>query len=372
MRLLSRYIQRHIWPPALLAALVICFLVIAGAIREQLDVLFTELPIAQITLGDISRISLYAVPSLVAYIVPITFLMGIMLAFGRLAQNSEITAMKAAGIPLKRLVWPVVLVGALLSGVCFLAQDQGRPWAYRQLTRLLKSDIPLRLTIDMLPTGVMHAYGDWRVYIGKNEGGTLQDIALLQPLPGGRATAFYAKEARLDKKPTGETVLVMRNGVYIQPNKGALGVTRVEFQELEKSVPHLPQGKTDRAYEGMPLTQLLQEEGRLNLLFKETAALPVARELRSLRLEVTDRLSFSLMCLAVSLVAAPIGARTRRSGRSYTFAWGFFIIASYFILRKALEVEALLPLSACILIGQIPNLILGAFGTLLTWRVDRI
>ena len=135
----------------LLGSVVISFVVITGAIQEEIKELIKDVPIAQFTVWDISKVSFFALPTMVGFIFPITFLLGILLTFGRMAHNSEIIAMKAAGIPMSRIVVPIVLAGLALSGLCFFIQDRGQPWAYRQLSRLLNSDLPLRISLDMLP-----------------------------------------------------------------------------------------------------------------------------------------------------------------------------------------------------------------------------
>lgn len=371
MSLLSRYILAQIWIPALLASVVTSFMVIAGAIRQQLVALFRELPIAQVTLADISWISVYALPTLVGYIFPVTFLMGIMLAFGRMAQHGEITAMKAAGIPLKRAVLPVILTGAVLSAICFLAQDQGRPWAYRRMMQLVHSDLPLRVTLDMLPKGVMHEYGSWRVYIGGSDAdGTLHNIVVLQPLADGNANALYADSARVTKE-NGATQLQIEHGYFIQPEEN--GVVPIStFERGTRLIPALSARDIPSERKMKTLRTLLSEHKTLTADYERTKADPLARELRKVRIEISDRLSFPLMCLAVSLVGAPIGARTRRAGRSFAFASGFVIIVLYFVFRKILEPSHLRILLATAALGQVPNLILAAAGAALIWRVDRV
>ena len=100
MKLVSRYTLRQIGVPALLAAVVIGFFIVGGTVRNQMGELIELIPADQVRVLDVSRISFYALPTLAGYIIPITFLMGIMFAFSRMAQHSEMTAMKAAGIPL--------------------------------------------------------------------------------------------------------------------------------------------------------------------------------------------------------------------------------------------------------------------------------
>lgn len=369
MKIFTRYILRQIWVPALLAATVISFLAVAGGVQDQLTALMDSAPISQITLSDISQISILILPTLVALIVPVTYLLGIMVTFGRMAQSNELTALKAAGVPLRKAVGPVIALGLFLSGFTFLVQDQAQPWANRKLSDLLTSDLPLRVTLDMLPTGVMHSYGNWRVYLGgKDDDGTLRDIVVLQPHDDGGADAFYAESAQVVKEG-GAHYIVLRDG-YLIPSDEA---RKTSFQTLKHKIPPLATRAPLTSRESMSLVELLAENVRTGKIYTETRAIPVMVELRKLRLEIGERLAFPLMCLAVSLVAAPLGARTPpRSGRTYTFAIGFLIVGGYFVLRKVAEPPWLPDLPSAILIAQIPNFVLSTIGLAFLIRVDRV
>ena len=371
MSLLSRYILRQIWKPALLASVLISFIMVASAIRAQVQSLAKSSPLAQITLTDISWISIYALPTLVGFIFPVTFLLGIMLTFGQMARHNETDAMKAAGISLKRAVLPVLGAGIVLSAVCFVVQDRGQSWAYDRMMQLVRSDLPMRVTIDMLPKGVMHEYAGWQVYIGSSdEAGVLHDIVVLQPEADGRAAAFYADSAAVSKE-NGTVTLTMRHGYYIRPEEQGQ-IPRVAFDTLTKTVPGLSGREEGATRKGMTLAGLIDEEKRNTETFLKGKTVKMSRELYQQRNEIAKRLSFPLMCLVVGLMAAPLGARSKKSGRSFTFASSFAIILIYYTLRKAVEPPLLVPLYVAVLLAQIPNLLLLATGTILMWRVDRV
>lgn len=365
MTILTRYTLRQIWIPALMAAVIISFVVLLGTIGEELQFLLEKLPIAQITVFDVSRISLYSLPSLAGYIVPVTFLLGIMLTFGQMAQTSELTAAKAAGIPLRRLVIPIVATGAAVSAACFLLLDQGQPLAFQRLSSLLGSEMPLRVSLNTVPTGVMHQYGDWRVYIGSRDADmTLHNVIVLQD-KGDNIHAHYAKSAKVIEEG-GVGRLEMRDVWPIQEDHMTFYV-----ESSRITLPKMSTFELDEQLRGWNLARLLGEESRLHELAKD-GNFKTLKTLADMRREIGDRLSFPLMCLAVSIVGAPVGARARRHGRSSTFASGIAIVTVYFIIRTLLRDTYLPTLGSAILVAQIPNLALLAFGLILIWRVDRI
>lgn len=365
MTILTRYTLRQIWIPALMAAVIISVVVLLGSIGEEIQFLLEKLPVAQITVFDVSRISLYSLPSLAGLIVPVTFLLGIMLTFGRMAQTSELTAAKAAGIPLRRLVIPIVATGAAVSAACFLLLDQGQPRAFQRLSRLLGSEMPLRVTLDTVPTGVMHEYGDWRVYIGSRDPDkTLRNVIVLQE-KGDSIHAHYAKSARVIEEG-GVGRLEMKEVWPIQENHMTFYV-----ESSKITLPRLSTFELDEQLRGWNLSRMLGHESVLREAARD-GNFKTLKELADLRREIGDRFSFPMMCLAVSIVGAPIGARAKRHGRSFTFASGVMIVAAYFILRTLLRDLYLPTLGTALLVAQIPNLVLVAFGLVLVWRVDRI
>jgi len=370
MSILNRYVLRQVVVPSLLAVSVVAVLGVANEIQERL----TDLPVAQMTLGDISRLILYFLPTLVAYIVPATYLMGILLAFGRLSQNGEIVAMKAAGIPMKRIVLPVVLLGALLSGASFLVQDRVQPWAISKVYDLIFSELPLRATLDTMQPGVMHEFGDWRVYIGAKEprSTTLKDIVILQPEgDGDQATTHYADAARLVQED-GRTLLEMENYHFIPAGETGK-VFRLDSPSARIPVPEITDSfRPEAGRRALTMRQLYASQRQMAHTLAQTKSEPVIRDLRKERGEIAERLSLPFACLAVSLAAAPLGARAKRSGRSYTFAVGFAIILTYYVLQMLLAPKSLCSLPVVILRYWVPNFVLGAAGIVFLWRVDRV
>lgn len=329
-------------------------------------------PVAQLTLGDVARLSFYLLPAIVAYVVPATYLMAILLAFGRLSQNNEIVAMKAAGIPMKRLVIPVIALGGLLSGACFVVQDQVQPWAIGKVYELLFSDLPLRVTLDVLPTGIMQDFAGWRVYIGKKDSrtGAFQDIVILRPEQEHRATAYYADSAVLLKEDSG-SVLEMSH-VDIVPGGEPGHMTRMRAATARLAVLKAEERMPKTSRRDLTLSELCANERKLGVQVAQTHSEPLKYELQLLRREIAERLSLPFACLAVTLVGAPLGAGAKRSGKSYAFAVGFSIILIYYVLQLVMVPRQLYALDTGVFRAWVPNLVLCVAGVGFLWRVDRV
>ncbi|HOK09601.1 MAG TPA: LptF/LptG family permease [Candidatus Hydrogenedens sp.] len=368
----DRYILRQVIPPMIISFLAVSVLMISGILQQQVKELLDEFPLAPLRVSDFLWMSLYALPMMVGMIIPVTFLFGLMLTYERMSRFREIIAMTAGGISMFRIALPTVILSFMLSIVCFAVQDIAQPWAFRQLMKLARMDLPLRITLDLIPTGKMYEYGKLRVYIRqRNEKGELLDIVVLQPEEDGKVIAFYADKARW-RKGEKENVLEMLNGFWIESQERDNQVIRGSFERLEKVIPPLQPLETIKLRTGMSLRELLKEHAHLSNEYERTKGLPLLSDLKKYRSEIADRLSFPFMCLALGLIASPIGVRMRGAGTTYAFSSGFLIVGLYFLLYKLAGGGGLMPLYMKCLLHQLPNLIIGGIGFILLIKADRL
>ena len=116
--IVNRYLQRNIYLGTLLALLVLISLTLFFQLVRELE------DIGRGNYGFVQVIQYIALltPERVVEFLPLAVLLGSILSLGALASNSEIIAMQASGVSLRRLLWSVVqaavvmaLIGLLLS-----------------------------------------------------------------------------------------------------------------------------------------------------------------------------------------------------------------------------------------------------------------
>ncbi len=359
---------RQIIVPALLALVVLCFVGVANELRERSN----SIAVIQIQAMDIARLALYFLPTLIAYIIPITFMMGVLMGFGQLAHRGEMIAIKAGGVSLRHIVVPVVICGAVLSACCFVVQDRVQPWAVSAANKLVHTELPSRLTLDILPVGQMHDFENWRVYIGGRdpETGMLRNIDIVESKENGSSKVYYAESAELIRKD-GKMKLLMKNVRMIVLNKDKDAIPST-FGSTELAVPTPnPKGRVSRK-SALTIGQLFARQKELRGQFDESGLPAYSKQLRGIQGELFDRFALSFACLAVAFVAAPVAARMKRSGRSYTFGIGLAIGLAYYLLLVIMEPKLLCPLPQVLMRSAVPNLVLCLTGGLLLWRVDRV
>jgi lipopolysaccharide export system permease protein len=84
---------------------------------------------------------LWQLPEIVVTVMPMAMLLGTLLAMQRLSGDSELTAMKAGGVGLVRIVAPVLVVGFALSLIVFFLQETFVPFATDQAVYLREQTI---------------------------------------------------------------------------------------------------------------------------------------------------------------------------------------------------------------------------------------
>src|SRR5258706_10295807 len=103
LRLLSRYIFREILTSSLLGTLLATFVVFL----QKVDKLFEVLVGGNPSPGTILRLLWLTVPPVLPLSIPFDVLVGILIGLGRMASDGEIVALRAAGVPGRKVVAPV-------------------------------------------------------------------------------------------------------------------------------------------------------------------------------------------------------------------------------------------------------------------------
>ena len=136
MRILDKYlIKQHVAPFAFSLAAMTGFMLLNQIARRLPMLLGKGLPWTIIV-----EFFLLTIPYLVAMTISMSVLVAVLHTFGRLTDDSEITAFRAGGVSIGRLMRPVLLSASVVAFVAFLFSDQILPRTNHRL-RMLMVDI---------------------------------------------------------------------------------------------------------------------------------------------------------------------------------------------------------------------------------------
>lgn len=135
MRILSRYVLRQHIGPFLFSVTALTLLMLL----DQLAKKFHRLVGKGLGWKIIAEVFLLSVPFILAVIIPMAVLVAVLYAFNRLAGDNEISAMKASGVSMTRLLLPVCLAAMILAGFMVWLNNSLLPESNHRLQVLLTS-----------------------------------------------------------------------------------------------------------------------------------------------------------------------------------------------------------------------------------------
>jgi lipopolysaccharide export system permease protein len=145
MTRLDRYILHEHLGPFLFALVVITLVLIVDFIPDVVNMVVAK----GLPAGVIVQVFVLNLAWMFALAVPMAVLSGTLMAFGRLATDSETIAMKAAGLSLYRLIFPVLIIASLMSvGLVYFNNDV-LPDANHEARRLMSDIRRKRPTLDL-------------------------------------------------------------------------------------------------------------------------------------------------------------------------------------------------------------------------------
>lgn len=142
--------------PLLAMTFFIClFIVLMQFLWKSIDDLVGK----GLSVGIIAELFFYAALSMVPTALPLAVLLASLMVFGNLGEKFELTAMKASGISLFRIMRPLMVFMAFLAAGAFFFQNDILPIAKTKMWTLMFSvrqkspevEIPVRSFYDQIP-----------------------------------------------------------------------------------------------------------------------------------------------------------------------------------------------------------------------------
>lgn len=354
-RILSLYIIREILSLFTLSIAIFTLILLLGRLLKLTDLVISR----GVPLSDISWMIIYLMPSFLVLTIPMAFLLAVLLAFGRLSADNEITVLKAGGISLVQLIPPVLLCGLLATLLTLAASTLGVPWgnsAFKRLSfEVLKQNaaITIREKVfwDDIPGIVLYTehYDEDRH--------TLKGVIIHDGRDQRRPMTIFASEGKIGCTPNQQDIcLVLNNGSIHAAGKGD-EYRMVNFGEYVMTVGGSGKGAAiGRNEPDMDIGELWRQIG--NPATTSTTRLKMQAELHS-------RFAFPFASIVFAVLAIPLGLQNRRSGKSAGFSISIAILLAYYLMLSLLRTLAERGNIPPALALWLPNLVFLSVGWLL-------
>lgn len=413
MRIADRYIGWQVLYGTIFGVSLLTVVLLLGQLFRKIRPLLVEQGAA---LDLIGRFILLIIPFTLMFTLPWGFLASTLLSFGRLSSHNELIGLRMAGVSLSRVAFPVILVGAGLSGLCWWLTGTAAPRAKDASRNLIYEAVRKDPRKLIQPRVVISRFPNQRVYAeGEDENGLIRGLHIYKFTGEGRDANLEAymfaqevdlyvneeeKQLRLklsnpfieisidqDETPPipirateMEPVLIDFSATGKKKNKpsditnAAAPARTAESQgrqdacrrELSGELPPRPAGHPAGAdFE----SDLDENDGSLPAVLSperiEELENSISREDRfqkELNIELHKRRSLSMACLSFAMIGIPLGISARRRETSNGLLLSLFVAAIYFGLLIFAQQITDAPFSVIITVLWLPNalcLILG-------------
>lgn len=123
MRILDRYILRRFVAALLFAVVAFMLIFIMVDLIENLDKFIDR----GVPRGVIVRYYAYYLPYIFTLVLPVAVLLASLFSVGQMARFNELIAMRSSGVSLYRILWPLFVLGVLVSGFDYYFSEQVAP-----------------------------------------------------------------------------------------------------------------------------------------------------------------------------------------------------------------------------------------------------
>jgi lipopolysaccharide export system permease protein len=138
------------------------------------------------------------VPGVLPYALPLGLLTGVLIAFGRMSSQQELTAMKASGRSLGRIARPALLLAGILALLSAWLNLEIAPSANTEYRRLLLGSAKDNPASVIVPGKLNRQFPGMVIRAAERDGEVLRDFWLWSVDERGRLTqTVHAREARL-------------------------------------------------------------------------------------------------------------------------------------------------------------------------------
>jgi lipopolysaccharide export system permease protein len=355
---LFRYLIAEILPPFFFGLLAFTLILLVFRILRLIELVITR----GVPLFQIGKLFALILPTFLEMTVPMAFLLAILLGLGRMSNDQELLAMKASGVSIPQIFWPIALVALVMALMTLGLTMFARPAANFALKKELYNIAKNRVGTVLREKVFNDDFPKILIYVEElvPPGNTAQGVLIVDKRDRVREDIILGKVARIttDEETNSLGLRLFDGSIYERErNRPGFSQTRFNIYDFKLDLDELvgPVRQKQAGPKEMPLTELISTiEAKRNIGGKAVFE----------RMELHQRVAFAFVPLVFCLLGVSLALlpRTSRANRSWGFMLCTFWIMAYYTLLslgKALGDKNIVhPIPAL----WLPNLVIGGIG----------
>src|SRR5512141_280562 len=360
MRITRKYLLGEMTGPFLVGAGSFTVIVLLQQFSKVADLVIAK----GVPMPLVGRLLFSLLPQFFEITLPASLLLAVLLGLGRLAADSETTALSAAGIGMRGVALPVLAASVVTCAAVLLTGWQGVPWGFRETHRTLPRIVTERAGAGASGHVFREIAPEVLVYPDRvsSDGQRMSGVFLSFRPTGDDPLLVFAREGRfIPTAGDGVVGLELSDGtIHGEPTGKALyrvaSFGRMTFRiPLEAS--SIPGGDNPN---GMTLPELS----------RKVDATGGRGANATYRYHFHRRLSLSVSCLSFGLLAIPLGFSLRSRGRSSAVGITVALFMMYYLFIAAAGVVESRSGPGMIALLWAPNVLGLSLAAWILWRSE--
>ena len=371
MKIISAYILKEFFSFLIYCILAFLALFILIDIVENMDTLIDR----KVGINLIILYYTFYLPYIVVLTLPVAMLLTTMFSLGRFVGDNEITAMKASGISLYRILMPLYLFSLLVGFFIMVFSEFVVPQTNRYREDIEKQGNNFRFTLsrnrEMDRTHIFLANGDNSVIYARNfisREKKAHGVFIIESNADIRGTEPY--EAAVIKKRTDAEYMIYSNGMW--------NLVNVEIRTFTGD------GEILETFTTMPAPFIIvkpSDFARIDIKPEEMNYIKLRNYIKTIREKGGDasewlvdlylKISFPFVSFVIVFFGAPMVAGSTQRGKAASFGIALVICFIYYSLINACQIlgrnGTLQPIAA----AWLPNGLFFLVGIIMHFRASK-
>jgi len=356
-KILDRYIVKEVMSFVALAVAALTIMLIMQTLFELMDMLINK----KVAWLYIVKLLAYRLPAFLVVTFPISLLASSELAIGRLSTDSEITAMRAGGISLRRIMIPFLIAALAISILAFIINDYIVPEA-NHISQNIIREIVLKKGPPNIRRNVFFRDAENRYfYINRldEKNMIMQDIMIYEMTRERFPRMITAKSG----KWVIDTWKLENGTIYNYDEEGKI-TYEMSFTNMDIIVKEDLQKffKNQRTPQEMSSKELRQQ---IDILQKAGA------DTKNFEVDFYMKYSIPFTGLIFVLLGVPLGLRVKRGSKATGVILSIVLVLLYYVLLSTTRSMGRGGMLIPFLAAWAPNMVFGILGVFIMFGAEK-
>jgi Predicted permeases len=326
-KLIPFYVVRSILPYFLFAWVLLSVILFVQQAGRFSEIFFSpNLPASLIW-----QLTFALVPNVIAFTCPMALLVGVIIGLAKMNSDSELTAIRAAGIGNRQILLPVTLLGIVLSFFAFVINWQGVPLAAQVVRKIALKTALYKLESPIEPGVFNTEIKGFTVYVRSGDilKGEWENIFIFNEDPqNGQVRLITSKNGKIDSDEE-DSELVL--GEALVSTFSTKNPKQPFVYEKVKDLRFVIQTKRREIVERLSKTEETPEELGLQEL-STFAAQKEGKERTEAQILLYRRIILSFAPILFALLGASLVLRINRGGRGFGIFLALVSLVIFYLL----------------------------------------